>query len=124
MSQAAKSLIKMRCEVKSTVVNDVKDRLKDYESRKKALDLQMFALQNDLDSVQKKLLKAVKSNVRERLLLEKANLESVLECKQQLLQDVNVVIEDLNQRMPEMEKLLCENRWIKALNNLNAESVD
>ena len=124
MTQAAKSLIKMRCEIKSTVLHDVKDRLKDYESRKKAFDLQIFSLQNDLDSINKKLLKAVKSNVRQRLLLERANLESALECKQQLLQDANVMIEDLNNQIPEMEKLLSKNHWIRALNHLNAEFVD
>jgi len=117
-------LIKMRCEFKYSLVNDVKNKLSDFETRRKALGLQIFSIQSDLESVENKLLNAVKIHMRERLLLERANLESALDCKQQLLDDANVVIADLKVKLPDIEKLLFQNRWIKALNCLNAESVD
>jgi len=121
---AALSIIKMKCEYKKSLLTDVKDRLQEYQKQSHTIGLQIFALENDLESIKKKLGKSVKSTQRERLLLEQANLKNALECKQQMMYDAKVVVDTIQLQLPEMEKLYAENRWTLALNSTQAQYVD
>ena len=124
MCAAAASIIQLKYQFKQKHLHQIRDELAVYKSSNNATNLQVFQLESELESINKKLSKKLKPVVEQRLCLEKANIESALECKRNVINDVQKLIVSIENKMPEILTLLGKNQWTRAFYHLNAENVD
>jgi len=121
---AAKSYIRMKCEYKLSAIKELEEQQSSFEEHKKAVSLQIFNLESEVESLNKKLLKTVKNHHRERILMELANVEAAMECKQQMLRDSVEASDLIEKKLSNIRVLVHEDRWLKARASMEAEVVD